>query len=234
MTTGLIGRKCGMTQMYAENGVAIPVTLIEILPNRVVQIKTKERDGYDSVQVTIGKKSSSRLNKAEAGHFVKANVEPGNSLWEFRLDGEGVEETEAQGSEGKSEHVKNLSPGKEITVEIFDSVEWVDVSGITKGKGFSGSVKRHKFSMQDATHGNSLSHRAPGSIGQRQSPGRVFKGKKMAGQLGNCRCTIQSLKLVKVDLERHILHIKGAVPGAPGGHVIVKPAVRKKNKRNKG
>lgn len=230
MTMGLIGRKCGMTQMYAENGVAIPVTLIEILPNRVVQIKTKERDGYESVQVTTDKKSSSRLNKSEAGHFAKANVEPGKGLWEFRLDEEG-----AEGGEGKSELIKGLLPGKEITVsEIFNLVEWVDIVGISKGKGFAGVIKRHHFSTQDATHGNSLSHRAPGSIGQRQSPGRVFKGKKMCGQLGNRRCTIQSLKVIKVDPERHLLHIKGAVPGAPGGQVIVKPAVRKKNKRNKG
>ncbi len=230
MTMGLIGRKCGMTQMYAESGVAIPVTLIEILPNRVVQIKTKERDGYESVQVTTDKKSSSRLNKAEAAHFAKANVEPGNGLWEFRLDEKG----QAKGSECKSEIIKGLSPGKEVTAaEIFDLVEWVDVVGISKGKGFSGVIKRHHFSTQDATHGNSLSHRAPGSIGQRQSPGRVFKGKKMCGQLGNHRCTIQSLKLVKLDPERHLLHIKGAVPGAPGGYVIVKPSVRKKNKQNK-
>ena len=223
MTMGLIGRKCGMTQIYAENGVAIPVTLVEILPNRVVQIKTKERDGYESVQVTTDKKSSSRLNKAEAGHFAKANVEPGKGLWEFQLSGE------------DSEFVKELSLGKEITVDkLFKLGTWVDVTGTNKGKGFAGVIKRHHFATQDATHGNSLSHRAPGSIGQRQSPGRVFKGKKMSGQLGNHRCTIQSLEVVKVDAERHLLHIKGAVPGAPGGHLIIKPAVRKKNKRNKG
>lgn len=233
MTTSLIGRKRGMTQIFAENGLAIPVTLVEILPNRIVQIKTKERDGYESVQVTTDKKSSSRLNKAEAGHFAKANVEPGKGLCEFRLD---VDADGSEGETGGSEGliINDLSPGKEITVAIFSSVEWVDVVAITKGKGFAGPVKRHHFSMQDATHGNSLSHRAHGSIGQRQSPGRVFKGKKMAGQLGNRRCTIQSLKLVKVDLERRLLHIKGAIPGAPGGQVIVKPAVRKKNKRKQG
>lgn len=227
MTMGLIGRKCGMTQMYAENGVAIPITLIEILPNRAVQIKTKERDRYYSIQLTTGKKSSSRLNKPEAGHFAKANVESGNALCEFRLDKGGIV---------KSEFIEDLVPGKEFTVEICNSEEWkwVDVVGITKGKGFSGVIKRHHFATQDATHGNSLSHRAPGSIGQRQSPGRVFKGKKMCGQLGNHRCTIQSLEVVKVDTERHLLHIKGAIPGAPGGQVIVKPAIRKKNKQNKG
>ncbi len=220
MTMGLIGRKCGMTQMYAENGSAIPVTLIEVLPNRIVQIKTKEHDGYESVQVTTEKKSSSCLNKPEAGHFAKSNVEPGKGLWEFRLTDE------------DSEFVKDLSLGKEITVDqLFKLGAWVDVTGTNKGKGFAGVVKRHHFATQDATHGNSLSHRAPGSIGQRQSPGRVFKGKKMCGQLGNKRCTIQSLQIVNVDPERHLLHIKGAVPGAPGGHLIIKPAVRKKNKR---
>ncbi|TLY47689.1 MAG: 50S ribosomal protein L3 [Gammaproteobacteria bacterium] len=223
MTMGLIGRKCGMTQIYAENGLAIPVTLVEILPNRVVQIKTKERDGYESVQVTTDKKSSSRLSKAEAGHFAKANVEPGKGLWEFQLNDE------------DSEFVKDLSLGKEITVDqLFKLGTWVDVTGTNKGKGFAGVIKRHHFATQDATHGNSLSHRAPGSIGQRQSPGRVFKGKKMCGQLGNHRCTIQSLEVVKVDPERHLLHIKGSVPGAPGGHLIIKPAVRKKNKRKQG
>src|ERR1043165_4716943 len=223
MTMGLIGRKCGMTQIYAENGTAIPVTLIEILPNRIVQIKTKERDGYESVQVTTDKKSSSRLNKAEAGHFAKANVEPGKGLWEFQLN------------DDDTEFLKDLSLGKEITVDqLFKLGTWVDVTGTNKGKGFAGVIKRHHFATQDATHGNSLSHRAPGSIGQRQSPGRVFKGKKMCGQLGNNRCTIQSLEVVKVDPEGHLLHIKGGVPGAPGGHVIIKPAVRKKNKQNQG
>lgn len=224
MTMGLVGRKCGMTQIYAENGTAIPVTCIEILPNRVVQIKTKERDGYESVQVTTDKKAASRLTKGEAGHFAKAAVEPGNGLWEFRLSEEG---------EGKSELIKALSLGKEITVdELFKLGEWVDITGINKGKGFAGVVKRHHFATQDATHGNSLSHRAPGSIGQRQSPGRVFKGKKMCGQLGNKRCTIQSLEVVKI--EPNLILVKGAVPGAPGGRVIIKPAIRKKNKRNKG
>lgn len=223
MTMGLIGRKCGMTQLYAENGTVIPVTLIEIQPNRVVQIKTKERDGYESIQVTTGKKLSSRLNKAEAGHFAKAAVEPGINLWELRI------------TEEDHEFLKGISLGMEMTIDkLFKLGTYVDVTGTNKGKGFAGVVKRYHFSTQDATHGNSLSHRAPGSIGQRQSPGRLFKGKKMCGQLGNRRCTVQSLEIVRIDTERHLLHIKGAVPGAPGGQVIVKQAVRKKNKQNKG
>ncbi len=222
MTMGLIGRKCGMTQVYTENGVAIPVTLIEVLPNRVVQIKTKERDGYESVQVTTEKQSHSRLSKGEAGHFAKVNVEAGKGLVEFRLDDE------------DSELMKDLTLGKEFTVDgLFTLGQLVDVTGINKGKGFAGVIKRHHFRMQDATHGNSLSHRAPGSIGQRQSPGRVFKGKKMAGQLGNKRCTIQSLEVVKVESERNLILIKGAVPGAQGARVVIKPAVRMKNKRKK-
>lgn len=224
MAMGLVGRKCGMTQIYAENGTAIPVTCIEVLPNRIVQVKTKERDGYQSVQVTTDKKAASRLTKAEAGHFAKASVEPGSGLWEFALD---------EGTDGEDEVIKDLSLGKEITVDaIFKLGEWVDITAISKGKGFAGTVKRHHFATQDATHGNSLSHRAPGSIGQRQSPGRVFKGKKMSGQLGNHRSTIQSLKVVRI--EENLLLVKGSVPGAPGGRVIIKSAVRKKNKRNKG
>lgn len=222
MTMGLIGRKCGMTQVYTENGVAIPVTLIEVLPNRVVQVKTKERDGYQSVQLTTENKSLSRLNKSEAGHFTKSNTEAGKGLYEFRLEGE------------SGDFIKELSPGKEISLDsVFTLGQFVDVTGINKGKGFAGVIKRHHFATQDATHGNSLSHRAPGSIGQRQSPGRVFKGKKMAGQLGNKRCTIQSLEVVKVESERNLLLIKGAIPGAPGGRVFVKPAVRMKNKVKK-
>lgn len=219
---GLIGRKCGMTQVYTENGIAIPVTLIEVLPNRVVQIKTNEKDGYRSVQVTTENQIVSRLTKAEAGHFTKANVEAGKGLIEFRLNDE------------DSEFIKKLTIGKEITVDtIFTLGQFVDVTGINKGKGFAGVVKRYHFRMQDATHGNSLSHRAPGSIGQRQSPGRVFKGKKMAGQLGNKPCTIQSLEVVKVESERNLILIKGAVPGAPGASVVIKPAVRMKNKVKK-
>ena len=222
MTMGVIGRKCGMTQVYTENGVAVPVTLIEVLPNRVVQIKTKERDGYESVQVTTESRSISRLTKGEAGHFAKANVEAGKGLVEFRLN------------EEDAEFIKDLTLGKEITVDsLFTLGQLVDVTGVNKGKGFAGVIKRHHFRMQDATHGNSLSHRAPGSIGQRQSPGRVFKGKKMAGQLGNKRCTIQSLEVVKVESERNLILIKGAVPGAPGTRIVIKPAVRMKNKVKK-
>lgn len=219
---GLIGRKCGMTQVYTENGMVVPVTIIEILPNRVVQIKTEQRDGYQSVQLTTEKISLSRLPKGEAGHFIKANTEAGKGLYEFRLEGE------------SKEFVKDLVSGKEITVDsLFTSGQLVDITGTNKGKGFAGVVKRHHFATQDATHGNSLSHRVPGSIGQRQSPGRVFKGKKMAGQLGNKRCTIQSLEVVKVETEKNLLFIKGAVPGANGGRVIVKPAVRMRNKVKK-
>ena len=218
---GLIGKKCGMTQIYTENGVAIPVTLIQVLPNRVVQVKDKNRDGYDAVQVTTEVQSLLRLTKGEAGHFTKANVEAGKGLWEFRLDGM------------SEEFIKDLTPGKEITVDLFKLGQLVDVTGINKGKGFAGVIKRHHFATQDATHGNSLSHRAPGSIGQRQSPGRVFKGKKMAGQLGNKRCTIQSLEVVKVETERNLILIKGAVPGSAGSRVVIKPAVRMKNKVKK-
>jgi large subunit ribosomal protein L3 len=222
MTMGLIGRKRGMTQVYTENGAVVPVTLIEVLPNRVVQIKTKERDGYESVQVTTETCSASRLTKGEAGHFAKTGVEAGKKLWEFRLGDEDAEFYNA------------LVPGKEISIDsLFKLGQFVDVTGINKGKGYAGVVKRHHFATQDATHGNSLSHRAPGSIGQRQSPGRVFKGKKMAGQLGNRRCTIQSLEVVKVESQRNVLLIKGAVPGAPGGQVVIKPAVRMKNKQKK-
>ena len=220
MTMGLLGRKCGMTQIYTESGVSVPVTLIEVLPNFVVQLKTNEKDGYTAVQLTTEKKSSQRLTKAERGHFAKTSVECGKGLQEFRLEDE------------QEDMVKTLTPGKSISVDsVFVTGQFVDVTGINKGKGYGGVVKRHHFATQDATHGNSLSHRAPGSIGQRQSPGRVFKGKKMAGQLGNKRCTIQSLEIINVHPERNLLYIKGAVPGAPGGRVVVKPAVRKKNKR---
>jgi large subunit ribosomal protein L3 len=222
MTMGLIGRKCGMTQIYTETGVAIPATLIEVLPNRVVQIKTKDRDGYESVQLTTGAQKPKHLTCAEKGHFIKANVEAGKGLVEFRLNGEDIH------------FLEDLAIGKEISVDyLFKPGQLVDITGVNKGKGYAGVVKRHHFATQDATHGNSLSHRAPGSIGQRQSPGRVFKGKKMAGQLGNKRCTIQSLEVVKVEVGRGLLLIKGAIPGATGGRVIIKPAVRMKNKLKK-
>ena len=211
MTIGLVGRKVGMTRIFTEDGVSIPVTVIEATPNRVTQIRNEETDGYRALQVTAGTKKANRVNKAEAGHFAKAGVEAGRGMWEFRLAaGEG----------------DDISVGNEITVEVFNDTKLVDVTGTSKGKGFQGGVKRWNFSMQDATHGNSLSHRAPGSIGQNQTPGRVFKGKKMAGQMGNVRTTTQNLEVVRVDAERNLLLVKGAVPGSIGGNVIVKPAVK--------
>ena len=209
MALGLVGRKVGMTRIFTEDGVSIPVTVIEATPNRVTQIKSDATDGYNALQVTAGEKKASRVNKADAGHFAKAGVEAGRGLWEFRLNG----------GEG------DFEVGNELTVELFTDINKVDVTGSSKGKGFQGGVKRWNFSMQDATHGNSLSHRAPGSIGQNQSPGKVFKGKKMAGHMGAERVTTQNLELVRVDAERNLLLVKGAVPGAIGGDVIVKPAV---------
>ena len=210
MELGLVGRKVGMTRIFTEDGVSIPVTVIEATPNRVTQIKSDATDGYNALQVTAGEKKASRVNKPAAGHFAKAGVEAGRGLWEFRLNG----------GEG------DFEVGNEITVEVFNEVTKVDVTGTSKGKGFQGGVKRWNFSMQDATHGNSISHRAPGSIGQNQSPGKVFKGKKMAGHMGAERVTTQNLELVRVDAERNLLLVKGAVPGAIGGDVIVKPAVK--------
>ncbi|GAB5380014.1 MAG: 50S ribosomal protein L3 [Aliiglaciecola sp.] len=211
MAIGLIGRKVGMTRIFTEDGVSIPVTVIEATPNRVTQLRTDETDGYRALQVTAGDKKANRVNKAAAGHFAKAGVEAGRGLWEFRLDG----------NEGEG-----IEVGSEITVEIFADTTKVDVAGTSKGKGFQGGIKRWNFSHQRMTHGNSISHRAPGSIGQNQSPGKVFKGKKMAGQLGNVQVTTQSLEVVRVDAENNLLLVKGAVPGAPGGDVIVKPAVK--------
>ncbi|ARB82945.1 MULTISPECIES: 50S ribosomal protein L3 [Yersinia] len=206
---GLVGKKVGMTRIFTEDGVSIPVTVIEIEANRVTQVKSLENDGYRAVQVTTGAKKANRVTKPEAGHFAKAGVEAGRGLWEFRLP-EGQE----------------FTAGQEISVEIFADVKKVDVTGTSKGKGFAGTVKRWNFRTQDATHGNSLSHRAPGSIGQNQTPGKVFKGKKMAGHMGDERVTVQSLDVVRVDAERNLLLVKGAVPGATGGNLIVKPAVK--------
>ncbi|MCY4265465.1 MAG: 50S ribosomal protein L3 [Gammaproteobacteria bacterium] len=211
MSLGVIGRKSGMTRIFTEEGTAIPVTVVEVQPNRVTQVKTTETDGYVAVQVTVGSRKSSRINKAQAGHFAKAGTEAGEGLWEFRTE---------------SEDTASLEPGGEITVGIFEAGQKVDVVGTSKGKGFQGGVKRHNFRMQDATHGNSISHRAPGSIGQCQTPGRVFKGKKMAGQMGAERVTTQSLEIVRVDAEKNLLLIKGALPGATGSSVIVRPAVK--------
>lgn len=211
MAIGIVGRKVGMTRIFTEDGVSIPVTVIEATPNRVTQLRTEETDGYRALQVTTGTKKANRINKAAAGHFAKAGVEAGRGLWEFRLDG----------NEGEG-----IEVGGEITVEILAEAKKVDVVGTSKGKGFQGAIKRWNFSSQRMTHGNSLSHRAPGSIGQNQSPGKVFKGKKMAGQMGNVQTTTQSLELVRVDAENNLLLVKGAVPGATGGDVVVKPAVK--------
>lgn len=211
MPIGLVGRKCGMTRIFTDAGESIPVTVIEALPNRVITVKTPERDGYRAVQVTQGQARGDRLSKPEAGHFAKAGIEAGQGLWEFRL-------AEAEG--------EDLVPGAELKVDLFENGQKVDVIGTSKGKGFAGAVKRHHFRTQDNTHGNSLSHRAPGSIGQNQSPGRVFKGKKMAGQLGNTRVTAPNLEVVRVDAEKNLLLVKGAVPGAASGRVVVRPATK--------
>ena len=210
MTIGLVGRKSGMTRVFTEDGASVPVTVVEIAPNRVTQIKELETDGYRAIQVTAGSRKASKVSKPEAGHFAKAGVAAGEGLWEFRLDGSD----------------EAFEVGSELTVERFEQGQKVDVAGRSKGKGFQGVVKRWNFRTQDATHGNSLSHRAPGSIGQCQTPGRVFKGKKMSGQLGNERVTVQSLELVRIDAERGLLLVKGAIPGAPGSDVIVRPAVK--------
>lgn len=211
MTIGLVGRKRGMTRVFTDAGASVPVTVVEVEPNRVTLVKSAEGDGYRAVQVTTGTRRANRVTKPMAGHFAKAGVEAGRGLWEFRLtDGEG----------------DGIEVGSELKVDLFEAGQKVDVTGTTIGKGFAGVIKRHNFSSQDATHGNSLSHRAPGSIGQNQTPGRVFKGKKMAGQMGNVRRTAQSLEVVRVDSERNLLLIKGAVPGSIGSDVLVRPAVK--------
>ena len=211
MAIGLIGRKAGMTRVFTEDGASIPVTLIEVEPNRVTQVKTEQTDGYRALQVTVGSRRASRVTKPMAGHFAKAGVAPGRGLWEFRLAGD-------EGAE--------IGVGAELKVDLFRAGQKVDVTGTTIGKGFAGAIKRHHFRSQRATHGNSLSHRAPGSIGQNQSPGRVFKGKKMAGHLGAARRCTPNLAVVRVDAERNLLAIKGAVPGAKGGDVRIEPAVK--------
>ena len=210
MTIGLVGRKSGMTRVFTEDGASVPVTVVEIAPNRVTQIKELDTDGYRAIQVTAGSRKASKVSKPEAGHYAKAGVAAGEGLWEFRLDGSD----------------EAFEVGSELTVERFEQGQKVDVAGRSKGKGFQGVVKRWNFRTQDATHGNSLSHRAPGSIGQCQTPGRVFKGKKMSGHMGDERVTTQGLEVVRVDVERNLLLIKGAVPGAPGGEVIIRPTVK--------
>ena len=215
MTMGIVGRKCGMTRVFTEDGISIPVTVIEAQPNRITQVKTVETDGYRALQVTAGSKKPSRVSKPLAGHFAAAKVEAGDLLTEFRIaDGDDTE----------------YEVGSTLEVELFEEGQKVDVIGTSIGKGYAGTVKRHNFRTQDATHGNSLAHRAPGSIGQNQTPGRVFKGKKMAGHMGNVRRTVQNLEVVRVDAERNLLLIKGAVPGHSGGRVIVRPAVKGANK----
>ena len=209
MALGLVGKKAGMTRIFTEDGASVPVTVIEVAPNRVSQVKTTDTDGYNAVQVTAGEKKASRVSKAAAGHFAKANVAAGDSLLEFR-----------------TEEVAELNVGDELTVSRFEAGQIVDVTGTSKGKGFQGGIKRWNFSMQDATHGNSLSHRSNGSIGQCQTPGRVWKGKKMSGHMGAERVTTQNLEVVRVDAESNLILVKGALPGATGGQLIIKPAIK--------
>ncbi len=211
MAIGIVGRKRGMTRIFNPDGTSVPVTVIEAAPNRITQIREASRDGYSAVQVTTGSRRASLVNRPVAGHYRSAGVQPGEGLWEIRIEGSTDEGFEV---------------GGEITVQGFEAGQRVDVTGTSKGKGFAGVVKRHNFRTQDATHGNSLAHRAPGSIGQCQTPGRVFKGKKMAGHMGDERVTTQNLELVRVDAERNLLLVRGAVPGARGGHVFVRPAVK--------
>ena len=206
---GLVGRKAGMTRVFTEDGKSIPVTLIEATPNRITQVKTVETDGYSALQVTAGVKRASLLTRPRAGHLAKANVEGGRGLWELRVE---------------ADQIGGYEVGGEIKADMFEVGQKVDVQGITKGKGFQGTIKRWNFRMGDATHGNSLSHRAPGSLGQRQTPGRVFPGKKMSGHMGAVQQSTQNLEIVRVDAERGLIAVRGAVPGAPGGDVIVRPA----------
>lgn len=213
MAIGLVGRKSGMTRVFTDDGHSVPVSVVEVEPNRITQIKSSESDGYDAVQVTVGERRATRVNKSATGHFAKAGTGAGRGLWEMRLDAP---------EEG-------LEVGGELTVERFEVGQKIDVTGQSKGKGFQGGVKRWNFSMQDATHGNSISHRSNGSIGQCQTPGRVFKGKKMSGHMGAERVTTQNLEVVRVDSERNLILVKGAIPGAPGGDVLIQPAVKVKN-----
>ncbi len=209
MSLGLVGRKVGMTRVFSDDGVSTPVTVIEVEPNRVSQIKTVEADGYTAVQIITGTRRASRVTKPLAGHYRKAGVEPGRGAWEFRVDS-----------------VDGVELGSEIHVDIFEQGQIVDVAGVSKGKGFQGGIKRHNFTMQDATHGNSISHRSNGSIGQNQTPGRVFKGKKMSGHMGGAKVTTQNLQIVRIDAERNLVLIRGAVPGAKSGDVVILPATK--------
>lgn len=211
MAIGLVGKKCGMTRVFTEAGASIPVTVVEISANRITQVKNTDVDGYQAIQVTTGTRRDSRVTAAQKGHFAKAGVAAGRGVWEFRANDSDLEGREI---------------GGEILADLFEQGQMVDVTGQSKGKGFQGGVKRHNFSMQDATHGNSVSHRAIGSTGQNQSPGKVFKGKKMPGQMGNKRVTVQGLEVISVDVEKGLIVIKGAIPGATGGDVIVRPSVK--------
>lgn len=210
MAIGLVGRKAGMTRVFTEDGDSVAVTVIEVEPNRVTCVRTPDVDGYAAVQVTTGSVKRNRVTKPQAGHFAKVNVEAGRGLWEFRLEG-------AAG---------DLQVGAELGLDQFEPGQKVDVRGVSKGKGYAGTIKRWNFKGQDNSHGNSISHRVPGSIGQCQTPGRVFKGKKMSGHLGNVKVTTQNLVVVRVDAERNLLLIKGAVPGPAGGDVYIRPAVK--------
>jgi large subunit ribosomal protein L3 len=218
MAIGVVGKKSGMTRVFTEEGESIPVTVIEVAPNRVTQVKQSETDGYKAIQVTTGARKPGRVSKPMAGHFAKAGTGAGRGLWEFRLDG--------AGQRAAPDAAPELSSGDELGVEQFEAGQMVDVTGVSKGKGFAGTIKRWNFAGQDRSHGNSLSHRVPGSIGQNQTPGRVFKGKKMAGHMGHRQVTTQNLQVVRVDAERGLLLIKGAVPGPAGSDVYIRPAVK--------
>ena len=211
MAIGLIGKKQGMSRLFTDEGSSFPVTVISVLPNTITQVKTREVDGYSSIQVTTGSKSQKNLKKPESGHFRKASVDPGEGLWEFVI---------------QEDDIGELKVGETISLDQFEEGQKVDVSGTSIGKGFSGVVKRWNFAMQDATHGNSLSHRAPGSIGQCQTPGRVWKGKKMAGHMGSKKVTVQNLKIQSLDLENSLVLLKGSVPGPKGSHIVLKPSVK--------
>ncbi len=211
MSIGLVGRKVGMTRIFTDDGISVPVTVLEVSNNRVTQVRTSDNDGYSAVQVAFGSRKNSRVTKAEAGHFAKAGVDAGQVLREFRVDADKAAE---------------YQPGANISADIFQAGQKVDVSGVTQGKGFAGTIKRHNFKSQRATHGNSRSHNVPGSIGMAQDPGRVFPGKRMSGHMGAVACTKQNLEIVRVDVERGLLLVKGAVPGSKGGHVVVRPAVK--------
>lgn len=216
MALGIVGRKCGMTRLFAEDGTSTPVTVVHVEPNFICQLKTIDTDGYSAIQVTTGEKKRSTLNQAESGHFAKAKTEPGRGLWEFRLEQSAVSEYQV---------------GQSIDASLFEVGQKVDVRGISKGKGFAGVVKRHNFAMQDATHGNSLSHRAHGSTGQNQTPGRVFKNKKMAGHMGDVQTTVQTLEVMRVDVDKNVVLIRGSIPGSQNSDVVITPAVKAKTKK---